>query len=319
MRRKLLSLMLMMTLILTCMLSFTVEVFAVSPTVHISSAVAKPGESVDLTVSISNNPGITSIDFSIQYDSSQIELVAKQNGKLLGGTLNSQTIDKVPYYCGWINSLQKTNCRENGVLMTLTFKVKESAVKGMQSISFTKSSVTGYDADLNAVDFATENGHIEITNSKPDSDADGNTPSQGDGDSGLIPPEDQTDSAQKPGEDNIKDDMQTLTASQKKTIAKVKGMSIKYTSAKYKKSNKTYTIKFKKTDKNYKLDGYLIYKSTKKSSGFRRVGKTVKLNWTDKNPGKKGKTYYYKVRGYRNVAGKIYYTEWSAQKRLTIK
>ena len=319
MRKRLLSLMLMMALISTCMAFFEEDAFAVSPTVHISSAVAKPGESANLTISTSDNPGITSIDFSVQYDSAQIELVAKQNGKLLGGTLNSQTIDKVPYYCGWINSLQKTNCRDDGVLMTLTFKVKEGAVKGMQTISFTKSSVTGYDADLNAVNFAAENGYIEITNSKSDSEADGNKPSQGDGESGLIPPEDQTDSAQKPEEDNIKDDIQTLTTSQKKTIAKVKGMSIRYTSAKYKKSNKTYTIKFKKTDKNCKLDGYLIYKSTKKSSGFSKVGKTTKLTWTDKKPGKKGKTYYYRLRGYREIAGKTYYTEWSVKKRLTIR
>ncbi len=329
-RKKLLSLALALALVFTCVPIFEGDVFAASPAVHISSVAARPGESVDLTISISGNPGITSIDFSLQYDSAQLELTAKQNGSLLGGTMNSQTLDKVPYYCGWINSLQKTNCTDNGVLMTLTFRVKDGASDGRHAVSFTKSSVTGYDADIRAVTFAAENGYIEVTGGRADSGTDGGSSSQTGGSSGIVTPitpttpADTTDAAKpadQTGSDQTqdKDNTQTLTASQQKIIAKVKGMNIRFTSAKYNKSKKTYTIKFKKTDKAYRVDGYLIYKSSKKSSGFSKVGKTSKLTWTNKKPGKKGKTYYYKVRGYREVAGRIYYTKWSGVKKMTIR
>ncbi len=324
MRKKLLSLALVLALVFTYMPIFEGDVFAASPAVHISSAAAEPGESVDLTISISGNPGITSLDFSLQYDSAQLELTARKNGSLLGGTMNSQTLDKVPYYCGWINSLQKTNCTDDGVLITLTFRVKDGAADGRHAVSFTKSSVTGYDAEIRAVTFAAENGYIEVTGGRTDSGTDGGSSSQTGGSSGIVTPTTPAD-ATKPADQTAsdeaqdKDDTQTLTASQQKIIAKVKSMNIKFTSAKYSKSKKTYTIKFKKTDKAYKVDGYVIYKSSKKSSGFSKVGKTSRLTWTDKKPGKKGKTYYYKVRGYREVAGKTYYTKWSVVKKMTIR
>lgn len=115
-RRKIFVLILSIAVLITSLPFYSTAAFAASPTIGISSAEAQPGDSVDLTVSITGNPGITSIDFSVQYDAKQFELTAKKNGKLLGGTMNSQTLDKVPYYCGWINSLQKENCKDDGVL-----------------------------------------------------------------------------------------------------------------------------------------------------------------------------------------------------------
>ena len=136
---------------------------------------------------------------------------------------------------------------------------------------------------------------------------------------GTTDKADKADTASGSDSTQTAGDTQTLTASQKKIVTKVKSMDIKLTSAKYNKSKKTYTLKFKKTNKSYRLDGYMIYKSTKKSSGYSKVAKTTKLTWTDKNIGKKGKTYYYKIRGYRKVAGKTYYTNWSVKKKLTVK
>lgn len=301
---------------------YSTAAFAASPTIGISSAEAQPGDSVDLTVSITGNPGITSIDFSVQYDAKQFELTAKKNGKLLGGTMNSQTLDKVPYYCGWINSLQKENCKDEGVLITLTFKVKDGAVNGKQEISFTQSSVTGYDADIKAVSFTPENGYIEVKNGKEP--AKPSTPSGG----GSLPatptsptkptqPGDKDDGNISPSEPTTGGD-KALTAAQQKTIAKVKAMKIIYTSTKYSKTKKSYTLKYKRSNKAYKLDGYQIYRSTKVNKGFKKAASTSRTTWTDKKVGKKGTVRYYKVRGFRKIAGKTYYTNWSVKKKLTV-
>lgn len=324
MKRKIFALILSIAVLITSLPFYATAVFASSPTIGISSAEAQPGDSVDLTVSITGNPGITSIDFSVQYDAKQFELTAKKNGKLLGGTMNSQTLDKVPYYCGWINSLQKENCKDDGVLITLTFKVKDGAVNGKQEISFTQSSVTGYDADIKAVSFTPENGYIEVKNGKepakpstPSNGGGGTAPTTPAGPTKPTQPGDKDDGNISPSEPTTGGD-KALTVAQQKTIAKVKAMKIIYTSAKYSKAKKSYTLKYKRSNKAYKLDGYQIYRSTKVNKGFKKAASTSRTTWTDKKVGKKGTVRYYKVRGFRKIAGKTYYTNWSVKKKLTV-
>ena len=62
-----------------------------------------------------------------------------------------------------------------------------------------------------------------------------------------------------------------------------------------------------------KVDGlkYQIYKSQKRNSGYKKCFTTSKQTFTNTSGLKKGKTYYYKVRGYKYLGGKYYYTAWS--------
>jgi fibronectin type 3 domain-containing protein len=70
------------------------------------------------------------------------------------------------------------------------------------------------------------------------------------------------------------------------------------------------TVKWSRS-KGYKVDGYQIYRSTKKSSGYKKIATTTKRKYKDTRSLKSGKKYYYKVRGYRKVNGKTVYTRWS--------
>ena len=320
MKRKLSTLLKILTVTTACIVLTSAAAYAAAtPQLTISQAQAQPGERVQLHIRMDGNPGITSLDFSVQYDPSQLELVGKQNGTLLGGVINSQTLDKVPYYCGWINSLQRENCTDDGTLMTLTFQVKEGAVNGKQAVSFTKTEVTAYDADIQAVKFQTSGGYIEVKNGKepqqPVTPAGGNT-----GGSKTETPQDPAaPSESSETEDPASDSKTELTAAQKKIIAKVEGMKITYKSAEYDKTKRKVFLKYQKSNKNYKLDGYQIYRSSKKTTGFKRTGTTTKTSWTDKRPGSKGASCYYKIRGFRKVAGKTYYTAWSVKKKIVIK
>ncbi len=76
--------------------------------------------------------------------------------------------------------------------------------------------------------------------------------------------------------------------------------------------------------KGYKLDRFEICRSVKKNSGYgkkafftTKSGSTAKYLNT-KNL-KKGKTYYYKLRGVRVIDGRKYYTKWSNKTWKTVK
>ncbi len=97
----------------------------------------------------------------------------------------------------------------------------------------------------------------------------------------------------------------------KAIIAGVKSMPIKLKSKKQKSGIK---LTWSRSTK-YKLDYIEIYRSTKKGSGYTCIAKTktggVKTYLNKKSKLKRGKRYYYKVRGVRTIAGKKYYTKWS--------
>lgn len=85
----------------------------------------------------------------------------------------------------------------------------------------------------------------------------------------------------------------------------------------YKKTKKTIKLRWSKL--STPVSGYMIYRSTKKSSGYKKI-KTVsskKSSYTDKKL-KKGKTYYYKIRPYRNVTYS-YKTSKNKTKKLSRK
>ena len=93
-------------------------------------------------------------------------------------------------------------------------------------------------------------------------------------------------------------------------LAKVKKLSLKTGSGKV-------TVKWSKVSG---ASGYKIYRSTKKSGGYKCV-KTIKkgstVKYVNKNL-KKGRNYYYKVRAYRTVDGKKVYGAYTSVKKVRV-
>lgn len=92
-------------------------------------------------------------------------------------------------------------------------------------------------------------------------------------------------------------------------------ISLSRPKVKLKKGKKYAVIKYNKVKG---ADGYEIYRSTKKKSGYKKVVSTKKTTYKNKKLKSKRK-YYYKVRAYRKVNGKKIYSAYSTVKAVKVK
>ena len=121
---------------------------------------------------------------------------------------------------------------------------------------------------------------------------------------------------EKKVEERIKDyvsELKTLRAqlAAQQDIVAIKSLSIK-TAAKFSKSGSKRTVRVTWTPSE-KISGvkYQLYKSTKKSSGYKKLAVASGTTFRNTSSLSKNKTYYYKVRAYKYIKGKYYYSSWS--------
>lgn len=145
--------------------------------------------------------------------------------------------------------------------------------------------------------------------------------SSGGGGSSTVTPTEPTNPTQptEPTKPDTSDG--TLTPAQSKLAKGVQNTTILLKS-KLLKSGKIRLTWTK--SKGYKVDRFEIYRSVKKNSGYgKKAFFATKdgswLKYLNTKELKKGKTYYYKLRGVRTIGGKKYYTKWSNKTWKTIK
>jgi len=103
--------------------------------------------------------------------------------------------------------------------------------------------------------------------------------------------------------------------------AKVESVKLKLRSANSKTSKGKKAIKLtvsEVTDTGIDFDGYVIYRSTKKTSGFKKIY-TTKTGTYYNTSAKKGVKYYYKAKGFVTIDGEKVYTDWSLKAIRTAK
>lgn len=105
------------------------------PRYELTDRSGRAGSTVEVYVSIINNPGIISLRQTISYDTSALELTAVEDlGLLAGYTTPSATINS-PYTLRWADSLATQNNTSNGNIAKLIFTIKEDAQPGSYEIS----------------------------------------------------------------------------------------------------------------------------------------------------------------------------------------
>lgn len=105
-------------------------------------------------------------------------------------------------------------------------------------------------------------------------------------------------------------DLETAdAASSSKTIQGVKNTTIKVSGSYV---NNVTSLSWTKS-KGYSVDKYIIYRANSKNGTYKPIGGILEgwYEFKDITGMTKGKTYYYKVRGMRNINGNEYYTKYS--------
>lgn len=111
------------------------------------------------------------------------------------------------------------------------------------------------------------------------------------------------------GRDTIKSSTQSIkvmTVKQKKIKEAIEKTYVRDLKGK-RLSSKT-VLMWKKAKSKYKVDGYVVLRSTNKYRNYKEIGTASKTKFVIKDKLQKGKKYYYLVQGYRVVNGKRIYT-----------
>ena len=122
-----------------------------APTLTVDSINAKPGETVTVSVSIKNNPGIAGMVITPFYDTENLTLTKVTKGNLGFAISSSRNITF---------DTNGDNETGNGTLVKLTFVVSDSAEAGQYEIGVIVREAVN--ADWQNVSLVVENGYIEV-------------------------------------------------------------------------------------------------------------------------------------------------------------
>ena len=130
-----------------------------SGAIEIGSATTGPGKEIQIPVSLVNNPGIASFQLDVQYDASILEWTGLEKASI-GGTWDAAVGESIL----WIDADDYTG---NGVIFTLTFKVKDDAETGTTTVTVTYDADNVFDENGTNVALAVVPGTITIKTHTP--------------------------------------------------------------------------------------------------------------------------------------------------------
>lgn len=139
------------------------------PQIVVSNVKGNLGKTVDVTVSLQNNPGIIAAKFALSYDASKLTLTKATNGGVFEDStfMAGKNLSAVPYTVYWEDALAEADYQADDILATFTFDVAEDADIGVTPITLQMDYGSTFNYDMNEVTFAVVNGSVEITDRTP--------------------------------------------------------------------------------------------------------------------------------------------------------
>lgn len=137
-----------------------------APSINVGSLIARAGQTVNVPISIENNPGIVSMLLDVSYDKEYLTLLSVNNGTVLNGATHDTTaLTLNPYTLSWADDTATENNTNNGTIVTFEFLISEETPAGTAlpvKVTYDNENAAIYDKDMNLIDFAVSNGKIEV-------------------------------------------------------------------------------------------------------------------------------------------------------------
>ena len=134
------------------------------PNIKVSDATAKPGDTFDVTLTLSNNPGLISLRTMLEFNDNYFEIAKITDGGLLGTKYFGDAYDESPFELYWTNPLLKTDNVKNGKIATVTFVVKDNVPEGKYSIGLSSDDgdILNYSLDELGDEFTFTAGLVTV-------------------------------------------------------------------------------------------------------------------------------------------------------------
>ena len=146
-------------IIIAMTLSLGVPAFAATPatvTVASPAAAVNHGDTVDVAVTIADNPGMDVMKLKFSYDTTALTLKDIELGSVMTGPF-TKNLDKA---VALLEAAGTTNATGNGTLVTLKFEVKSTAAAGNYTIGFLVAEAVNRDEERVAL--TTQAGTVSV-------------------------------------------------------------------------------------------------------------------------------------------------------------
>ncbi len=135
-----------------------------TPVFWVETVTARAGETVTVAMGVSNNPGIVSAKLALSYPADVLETVLLEAGDF--SEVSFSPVQNNPVIVNFMDAIHPNNTT-NGVLATVTFKVKETARAGDYDFTLSYDPADVFDYDLTPVSFALEQGKVLVKDYLP--------------------------------------------------------------------------------------------------------------------------------------------------------
>lgn len=131
--------------------------------IAVEDAHAKAGETVDIMITMKNNPGVAGMTLDVNFDSSVLTLTSVSDGGILGVNTHKPELTS-PYTLSWSNDTAVENLTQDGVIATLRFAVNENTAEGDYpvTLSYDYDNYDVYNVDIEPVFFKTADGCVTV-------------------------------------------------------------------------------------------------------------------------------------------------------------
>ena len=139
-----------------------IPVLTNEPEIIVKSVKARAGQTIDIIIGITNNPGLASAKLKVIYDTNVLTLKNVTDAGVLGSTSHSPSLTS-PYVLYWNNGSATEDFTFNGTIATLTFEISDTAAKGYYPITLDFTEEDIFNVNMDVVTIYAVSGEIEIT------------------------------------------------------------------------------------------------------------------------------------------------------------